>query len=90
MGRLKGKQVGNYTLTSKLGEGGFGEVWRAEHGLTGDEVAVKVLFASSEASLVDGLKKEALLMHRLSKQWASVRRGVQPPQPYAPSERQII
>src|SRR5512144_463087 len=38
-----GEQVGEYLVDSKLGEGGFGAVYKATHPLIGKEVAIKVL-----------------------------------------------
>src|SRR5690242_1481880 len=40
---LIGKNVGNYQIKSKLGEGGMGTVYLGEHPLIGKRVAVKVL-----------------------------------------------
>ena len=37
------RQLGPYLLDTKLGTGGYGEVWRARHVMTGLEVAVKLL-----------------------------------------------
>ncbi len=37
------RRLGNYTLTQKLGEGGMGEVWKAEHKFLGRETAVKLI-----------------------------------------------
>ncbi len=38
-----GQRVGEYLITDKLGVGGFGTVFRAEHPLIGKQVAIKVL-----------------------------------------------
>src|SRR5215475_326789 len=40
---LIGQTVGNYLVTSKLGEGGMGSVYLAEHPTIGKKVALKVL-----------------------------------------------
>jgi serine/threonine protein kinase len=41
-----GAQLGPYTITSPLGSGGMGEVWRAKDTRLNREVAIKVLRAS--------------------------------------------
>jgi len=40
---MLGEVVGNYKITGKIGEGGMGAVYLAQHQLIGHEVAVKVL-----------------------------------------------
>ena len=40
---MLGQTVGSYKILSKLGEGGMGEVYLAEHPLIGKKAAVKVL-----------------------------------------------
>mgnify|MGYP001605623862 FL=1 len=42
---LIGRQFGNYVVTQKLGEGGMGSVYLAEHPTIGKKVALKVLHA---------------------------------------------
>ena len=42
-----GRQLGPYTITSPLGAGGMGEVYRARDSRLGRDVAIKVLPASS-------------------------------------------
>ena len=48
---LIGQTIGNYEIRHKLGEGGMGSVYMAEHPMIGKKVAVKILhaeFASNE------------------------------------------
>src|SRR5438067_11747924 len=40
---LIGKNIGNYQIKAKLGEGGMGAVYLGEHPLIGKRVAIKVL-----------------------------------------------
>ncbi|MSP63441.1 MAG: hypothetical protein EXR72_24475 [Myxococcales bacterium] len=40
---MVGRQMGNYVITSLLGEGGMGAVFGAQHRFLGDRVAIKVL-----------------------------------------------
>ena len=39
----RAKQLGSYRLVSKLGAGGMGEVWRAEHQLLARQAAIKLV-----------------------------------------------
>ena len=39
----RAKQLGSYRLVSRLGEGGMGEVWRAEHQLLARQAAIKLV-----------------------------------------------
>lgn len=59
----KGDRIGEYILDEKLGEGGFGEVWRASHAFLPDKiVAVKIPTASATIEL---LRKEGVIQHKL-------------------------
>ncbi|RME04902.1 MAG: hypothetical protein D6805_01515 [Planctomycetota bacterium] len=61
-------QLGNYRILEKIGEGGMGTVWKAEHMRLGEVVAIKTLpegFAS-KAELRRRFEQEARAMHKLS------------------------
>ncbi len=45
-----GQTIGNYMLTAKLGEGGMGVVYLAEHPVIGRKVAMKAIHPSSRAT----------------------------------------
>ncbi|HSN57482.1 MAG TPA: serine/threonine-protein kinase, partial [Candidatus Sulfomarinibacteraceae bacterium] len=49
--RMIGQKLASYTILDKLGEGGMGEVWRAEDSNLGRQVAIKIL---PEAFISDG------------------------------------
>jgi len=51
--------LGNYRITSLIGEGGMGVVYRAEHTLLGRKAAVKVLRSQISQDLVDRFFNEA-------------------------------
>ncbi|MEL6344280.1 MAG: protein kinase, partial [Myxococcota bacterium] len=54
---ISGQQIGNYTLSHRLGAGGMAEVWAASHRVLGVDVALKVLFYSNP-SLQNRLLRE--------------------------------
>ncbi len=62
-----GQVVGEYVIEQKLGEGGFGAVYRAVHPVIGKAAAVKVLHAqySSNASVVSRFVSEARAVNQI-------------------------
>src|ERR1043166_6013581 len=59
----KGDRVSEYTLVEKLGQGGFGEVWKAERAeVPGQFVAIKI---PTSPQSMDCLKQEAVFQHEL-------------------------
>jgi serine/threonine-protein kinase len=67
---LIGKNVGNYQIKAKLGEGGMGAVYLGEHPLIGKRVAVKVLLEelSSKEDIVQRFFNEAKAVNDIGHQ----------------------
>lgn len=62
-----GQNIQNYTVTSQLGEGGMGIVYKATDNTLGREVALKMLHAgmTSQPQVLERFKKEAQVLARL-------------------------
>ena len=59
----KGDKISEYILLNRLGEGGFGEVWKAKHEILPDKiVAVKI---PTDEHYIEQLRSEGLLQHAL-------------------------
>ena len=59
-----GKTLSHFKITAKLGEGGMGEVWRAEDTKLGREVTVEVLPAdfNQDAEHLARFEREAKVL----------------------------
>src|SRR5215472_677473 len=66
MVRAPGEQFGDYRLVRLLGEGGFAEVYEANHiHLPGMKAAIKLLKGSFTARQIEELRREALTVGKL-------------------------
>jgi hypothetical protein len=64
---LKLKQLGQYTLEEKIGEGGMGVVYRARHALMRRETAVKLLLPErADAAAMQRFEREVCLTCQLT------------------------
>src|ERR1700692_2605327 len=62
-----GQQLGNYTLLQLLGQGGFADVYLAEHIYLKSQAAIKILQTClSDSSDIDSFLREAQTIARLS------------------------
>ncbi|HRO71675.1 MAG TPA: protein kinase, partial [Chitinophagaceae bacterium] len=62
-----GKNIQNYTVTSYLGEGGMGTVYKASDTMLGRDVALKMLHGTlvSQPQFLERFKKEARVLAQL-------------------------
>ena len=64
---LKLKQLGQYTLEEKIGEGGMGVVYRARHALMRRDTAVKLLLPSrADPAAIERFEREVCLTCQLT------------------------
>ena len=60
-----GQQIGNYRLLRLLGQGGFAEVYVAEHTYLGTQAAIKLLYAHMTQSDIAPFQQEARMLANL-------------------------
>jgi pSer/pThr/pTyr-binding forkhead associated (FHA) protein len=65
VGEHVGKQFGNYRLVRLIGEGGFAEVYLAEHIHLDTQAAIKVLFTKLAKNDIETFRREARTIARL-------------------------
>ncbi len=70
--------AGKYRIQALIGSGGFGVVYRGEHGAFGEPIAIKCLNVSAslgageQDELLHKLEEEGAILHRLSKRCAAI------------------
>jgi len=63
---VEARRMGSYTLESRIGSGGMGEVWLARHRLLARPAAVKLIHTGIDDAL--GSPEESLLLHRFERE----------------------
>lgn len=61
----EGTRIGDYTIVSRIGYGGFGTVYAAYHQYTDDRIALKLIPVTSQ-SIVDAVKNEFSVRRKIT------------------------
>ncbi len=70
-----GDRISEYILEERIGQGTFGEVWRARHHVFNERVAIKV---PTDPEYIKNLQSEGVIQHEVVNEHIVRTRGLDP------------